>query len=63
VTRADRTVVFLEKVHSLPKLPPAAVAHLDQTYSLDKSENAEIKLRLYEIALESGPEYADKAAG
>lgn len=35
---------------------------MDKLYSLDKSENAEIKLRFYKIALKAGPEYCDSAA-
>lgn len=56
-------MVFLEKVESYDAFPPEHVAALEKLYSLDKSDNAEIKLRFYQIALKSGPEYAEKAAG
>lgn len=36
---------------------------LETTYGIDKVENAEIKLRFYQIALKAGPEYAEKAGG
>ena len=61
--RTLTVVVFLEKVESYDAFPAEHVASLEKLYSLDKSDNAEIKLRFYQIALKSGPEYAEKAAG
>lgn len=60
---AESLVVFLEKVESLHAFPVDHVAALDKLYAIDKSDNAEIKLRFYQIALKSGPEYAKEAAG
>jgi len=56
-------VVFLEKVESFKPFPKEHVASLEKLYALDKSDNAEIKLRFFQIALKSGPEFAEKAAG
>ena len=56
-------VVFLDKVESFDPLPSGHVEFLERTYGIDKTENAEIKLRFYQIALKSGPRYAEKAAG
>jgi len=50
-------------VESLDAMPPSHVSLLEKTYGVDKTENSEIKLRFYQIALKSGPEYAEKAAG
>jgi len=44
-------------------LPKDHIASLAKLYSIDKSDNAEIKLRFYQIALKSGPDYAEEAAG
>jgi len=44
-------------------MPKDHIASLDKLYAIDKSDNAEIKLRFYQIALKSGPEYAKDAAG
>lgn len=54
--------VFLDKMGEYAAFRPATVRALDELYALDKSENAEIKLRFYKIALTSGPEYCDSAA-
>ncbi|NXD32286.1 LKHA4 aminopeptidase, partial [Spelaeornis formosus] len=59
---STQKVVFLEKVESYHALPADHVAALDKLYGIDKSDNAEIKLRFYQIALKSGPEYAKQAA-
>lgn len=55
--------VFLDKLGEDKPYLPATVQTLDKLYSLDKSENSEIKLRFFKIALQSGPEYAQHAAG
>lgn len=57
-----QTSVFLDKLGEGAVFRPATVRAMDELYSLDKQENAEIKLRFYKIALKSGPEYADSAA-
>ncbi|KLT41494.1 putative leukotriene-A4 hydrolase [Cutaneotrichosporon oleaginosum] len=54
--------VFLDKMGEYKAFRPATVRTLDELYALDKSENAEIKLRFYKIALASGPEYCKSAA-
>jgi leukotriene-A4 hydrolase len=60
----SQRIVFLETLQDLsPSLPANLVAHLDEVYGVDKSKNAEIKLRFYGLALKSGDEYAEKAAG
>jgi leukotriene-A4 hydrolase len=54
--------VFLDKMGEYKAFRPATVRALDELYALDKSDNAEIKLRFYKIALTAGPEYCDSAA-
>ncbi len=54
--------VFLDKMGEYKAFRPATVRALDDLYALDKSDNAEIKLRFYKIALAAGPEYCDSAA-
>lgn len=54
--------VFLDKMGEYPAFRPATVRALDELYELDKSDNAEIKLRFYKIALSSGPAYCASAA-
>ncbi len=49
---ANQIVVFLEKLHSGPHVPPAVVKKLDEVYSFSKATNGEILLRFYEVALE-----------
>lgn len=56
-------VVFLEKLETYKALPASHVAKLDELYGLNKTENVEIRLRFYLIALKSGPEYSKSAAG
>lgn len=56
-------MVFLDQLESGPSFLPATVKAFDDVYSLSKTENAEIKLRFLQIALNSGPEYAEQAAG
>lgn len=63
VTDLLDSVVFLEKLESLDPFKPDLVAALDKLYGLSKTDNSEIKLRFYEIALNAGPEYAEEAAG
>jgi leukotriene-A4 hydrolase len=55
--------VFLDKLGVDEAYRPSTVEGLDKLYSLNKSDNAEIKLRFFKIALQSGPEYAQQAAG
>ncbi|WWC71745.1 leukotriene A-4 hydrolase/aminopeptidase [Kwoniella pini CBS 10737] len=59
---STQTVVFLDKLETYDTLPPKVVASLDKLYGLGSTGNAEIALRFYEIALKSGPEYAESAA-
>ncbi len=60
----SQKIVFLESLQNLTSpLPAATVKRLDEVYRLDESRNAELKLRFYGIALASGSDYAEKAAG
>ncbi|WWC90899.1 leukotriene A-4 hydrolase/aminopeptidase [Kwoniella dendrophila CBS 6074] len=59
---STQTVVFLDKLESYENLPPKVVAALDKLYGLGSTGNAEIGLRFFEVALKSGPEYAESAA-
>lgn len=60
---ANQVVVFLEKLHSGPDVPAEVVQKLDQAYGFNKASNAEIRLRFYEVALESKDgSYAKDAA-
>ncbi|UZJ54744.1 hypothetical protein CBS101457_004064 [Exobasidium rhododendri] len=49
---SNQVVVFLEKLHSGPKLSNHYTGLLDKTYNFSKQTNSEIKLRFYEVALE-----------
>ncbi|WWD02391.1 leukotriene A-4 hydrolase/aminopeptidase [Kwoniella europaea PYCC6329] len=60
---STQTVVFLDKLETYDTLPPKVVAALDKLYGLGSTGNAEIGLRFFEVALKSGPEYAESAAG
>jgi len=60
---ASQIVVFLEKLHSGPDVPPAVVKKLDEVYGFSQSNDGEILLRFYEVALEvEAGDFADKAA-
>ncbi|WWC63102.1 leukotriene A-4 hydrolase/aminopeptidase [Kwoniella dejecticola CBS 10117] len=59
---STQTVVFLDKLETYETLPPKVVASLDKLYGLGSTGNAEIGLRFFEVALKSGPEYAEAAA-
>ncbi|WWD18897.1 leukotriene A-4 hydrolase/aminopeptidase [Kwoniella shandongensis] len=59
---ATQKVVFLDKLETYETLPHKAVEALDETYGFGKTGSAEIRLRFYEIALKSGPKYAEDAA-
>ena len=53
------TVVFLDRLSTLPTLPHTHVAHLDSLYRLSSTSNGELRLRFYELALHGpspGPE-------
>lgn len=61
---STQKTVFLDKLgEAAGSFTPAAAKALDQAYTLNNQDNAEIKLRFYKIALKSGPEYAESAAG
>lgn len=45
------TVVFLERMQRYDPLPATHIRLLGETYSLDTTHNAEIRLRWYELAL------------
>lgn len=49
---SNQVVVFLEALHSGPKLTNETAELLDKTYNFSKQANAEIRLRFYEVALE-----------
>lgn len=55
--------MFLDALDVKPDFSPKVVAALGKTYGFDRTENAEIRNRFYRIALKSGPEYAEQAAG
>ncbi|WVQ82071.1 leukotriene A-4 hydrolase/aminopeptidase [Cryptococcus sp. DSM 104549] len=59
---STQKVVFLDKLEAAGTFSPKAVAALDKAYGFGSTGNAEIGLRFFEIALKSGPEYADSAA-
>ena len=44
-------VVFLERLQSYPPLPSQLIIYLGNLYKVNKTNNAEIRLRFYEIAL------------
>jgi leukotriene-A4 hydrolase len=45
------TVVFLERLHTYPALPPSHIVQLGKLYGFSTTQNAEIKTRFYEVAL------------
>lgn len=55
--------VFLDALDLKPNFSPKTVSALGKIYGFDKTENAEIRNRFYRIALKSGPEFAEQAAG
>ncbi len=60
---ANQVVVFLERLHSGPKVPIQVTDKLDQVYGFSKATNGEVLLRFYEVALEvKGGKYAQQAA-
>nr|CDI51130.1 related to leukotriene-A4 hydrolase [Melanopsichium pennsylvanicum 4] len=60
---ANQVVVFLERLHSGPKVPLAITDKLDQVYQFSKATNGEVLLRFFEVALEvKGGKYAQQAA-
>ncbi|ORX38697.1 peptidase family M1-domain-containing protein [Kockovaella imperatae] len=58
----QQKVVFLDKLDAQPVFPASLISLLDNTYGFGKNDNAEVRLRFYQIALKSGPEYAEDAA-
>ncbi|KAK8854951.1 leukotriene A-4 hydrolase/aminopeptidase [Kwoniella newhampshirensis] len=60
---ATQKVVFLDKLQTYETFPVKTVAVLGDVYGFAKTGSAEIRLRFYELALKSGPEYAEDAAG
>ncbi|KDN39017.1 hypothetical protein K437DRAFT_228230 [Tilletiaria anomala UBC 951] len=62
---ANQIVVFLEKLHSGPQVPPTVVTQLDDAYGFSKATNGEVLLRFFEVALEvksDDDRYARQAA-
>jgi len=59
----NQIVVFLERLESLTPLPSSHIQHLGQIYGVDSSNNCEIRLRWYKVALasEAGKNYAQAA--
>lgn len=56
--------VMLDKLYELgPKYKPEVSKQLDELYAFNQTDNAEIKLRFYKIALKSGSGYCHSAAG
>lgn len=56
-------VVFLNKLNTLQPLSKEAIKKLDLEYGYHEQDNAETRNRFYQVALKTGPEYAEKAAG
>jgi leukotriene-A4 hydrolase len=56
-------VVFLDKLESYPQFPSRHLEILNHVYGIDKTDNAEIKLRFYKVALKGSARYAGSAAG
>lgn len=61
---ANQVVVFLERLHSGPKVPAEVTKKLDEVYGFSKATNGEVLLRFYEVALEvkGDGEWAKQAA-
>ncbi|KAK0562252.1 Leucyl aminopeptidase yscIV [Tilletia horrida] len=60
---SSQVVVFLERLHSGPDVPPTVVKKMDEVYGFSDSKDGEILLRFYEVALEvEAGIYAAKAA-
>ncbi|KAJ1030819.1 hypothetical protein NDA18_002050 [Ustilago nuda] len=60
---ANQIVVFLERLHSGPKVPLAITKKLDEVYGFSTATNGEVLLRFFEVALEvEGGQYAQQAA-
>lgn len=56
-----RSVVFLESIEQSPALPSRLVSALNKAYSLDGTNNQEIRLRWYAVALKAG-QFKEEAA-
>ncbi|KAJ7293982.1 peptidase family M1-domain-containing protein [Mycena rebaudengoi] len=48
---ANQTIVFLERLQSLPALPLFHIAHMGTLYELSGTPNTEVRLRFYALAL------------
>lgn len=56
--------VMLDHLYELgPKFQAEVPQKLDELYGFNKTQNAEIKLRFFKVALQSSPEYCESAAG
>jgi leukotriene-A4 hydrolase len=53
---------LLDTLEASAPYSSAGVKKLDEAYGIHETENAEIRLRFYRIALKSGKEYAEMAA-
>lgn len=61
---STQNCVMLDKLYELgPNFQPEVAKKLDEVYKFNQTQNAEIKLRFYKIALKSGHEYCKSAAG
>jgi leukotriene-A4 hydrolase len=58
---AQRTVL-LDEIEAATPYSSLIVKKLDEAYGIHETENAEIRLRFYRIALKSGKDYAETAA-
>ena len=63
IADVSNAVVLLDQLEILPAFSPELVAKMDKSYGFGENDNAEIRLRFYQVALKSGPEYAESAAG
>jgi leukotriene-A4 hydrolase len=60
---SNQVVVFIQALHSGPKLSSELAEEFDKTYNFSTSTNPEIRLRFYEVALEDvKTKYKDEAA-
>jgi len=60
---SNQTVVFLETLESYDSLPPKYLREMNKCYGFDDTENAEIRLRWYNVALAGdGEDFKESAA-
>lgn len=55
-------LVLLDEIEAATPYSSEIIKKLDKAYGIHETENAEIRLRFYRIALKSGKDYAEIAA-